>query len=138
MCSSTLLVTTSVFTLKLFTLYYSSSLSYNYCSLGKNKIMLVFSDRPKLIVSSITSLDKNWRSLNNSKNPFFFRTDYCSTYYCIPRLYNSIYNGLCSKKKSVRGPTSTYNYSQSVELLNSICSRDQPSKLLGQGLKVKT
>ena len=72
MCSSTLLVTTSVFTLKLFTLYYSSSLSYNYCSLGKNKIMLVFSDRPKLIVSSITSLDKNWRSLNNSKNPIFF------------------------------------------------------------------
>ena len=126
MCSSTLLVTTSVFTLKLFTLYYSSSLSYNYCSLGKNKIMLVFSDRPKLIVSSITSLDKNWRSLNNSKNPFFFQTDYCSKYYCIPTLQLNLQWALF-KKKSVRGPTSTYNFSQSVELLNSICSRDQSS-----------
>ena len=82
---------------------------------------------PKQIVSSITSLDKNWRSLWTILKVHFFRTDYCSTYYCIPRLYNSIYNGLCSKKKSVRGPTSTYNFSQSVELLNSICSRDQSS-----------
>ena len=82
---------------------------------------------PKQIVSSITSLDKDWRSLWTILKGHFFRTDYCSTYYCIPRLYNSIYNGLCSKKKSVRGPTSTYNFSQSVELLNSICSRDQSS-----------
>ena len=114
MCSSTLLVTTSVFTLKLFTLYYSSSLSYNYCNLGKNKIMLVFSDRPKLIVSSITSLDKNWRSLNNSKNPFFFKQ---TTVVNITAslLYNSIYNGLCSKRSlfAVQRPPTT-----SLKVLN--------------------
>ena len=34
--------------------------------------MPVFSDRPSTRPSQKKSLDKNWRSLNNSKNPFFF------------------------------------------------------------------